>query len=115
MSKENTEHVSITKEELLQLIESKFPGRNYHHNLLSVLKKSSYPHNTELLRTVQILLDRDRMKAGLFLENLPTAADYTNPEGIRKWAGTGLKIFDQDKDLAVDYFSFSAPLLKDLT
>jgi hypothetical protein len=114
LSSESTEHETITKEELLQLIESKFPGRNYHHNLLSVLKKSSYPHNTELLRTVKILLDKDWMIAGLFLENLPTAADYTNPEGIRKWAGTGLKIFEQDKDLAINYFSFSAPLLKDL-
>ncbi|TQD25891.1 nitric oxide reductase activation protein NorD [Methanolobus vulcani] len=114
MSSESTVHETITKEELLQLIESRFPGRNYHHNLLSVLKKSSFPHNTEILKTAQILLDKDWMIAGLFLENLPAAADYTNPEGIRKWAGTGLKIFEQEKDLAIDYFSFSAPLLKDL-
>ncbi|MDK2826400.1 MAG: nitric oxide reductase NorD protein [Methanolobus sp.] len=114
MSHEKTEHEDITKEELLQLIDSRFPGRSYHDNLLNVLKKGSFSHNSELLRTAKMLLDRDWMIAGLFFENLPVAAKNTGPEGIRKWAGTGLKIFDLDKYLAIDYFSFSAPLLNDL-
>ena len=114
MSNENTEHEVITKEELLQLIESGFPGRNYHENLLSVLKKGSFPRHADFLRTIRLMIDKDWMIAGLFLENLPLAAENTGLEGIRKWAGTGFKIFDQDKDLAIDYFSFSAPLLKDL-
>ncbi|WMW25114.1 VWA domain-containing protein [Methanolobus sediminis] len=114
MSNKNTEHEAITKKELLQLIESRFPGRNYHGNLLSVLKMGSFPHHAEFLRTARLLLDKDWMMAGLFFENIPVAAENTNLEGIRKWAGTGLKIFDLDNDLAIDYFSFSAPLLKDL-
>jgi hypothetical protein len=114
LSNEITEHEAINKEDLLQLIESRFSGRNYHQNLLSVLQKSRFSYHDELLRTAKMLLDKDWMLAGLFFENLPTASENTNPDGIRKWAGTGLKIFDLDKDLAIRYFSFSASLLKDL-
>lgn len=114
MSKDTTEHKDPTKEELIELIGSRFPGRNYHKNFLSVLEKSSSIYRGELLRTARMLLDKDLMLAGVFFENLPEAAANTGPEGIRKWAGTGIKIFDQDKDLAVDYFSNSAALLKDL-
>jgi hypothetical protein len=110
----NTEHLSVTKEELLLLIESRFPGRNYHENLLSFLKKGSFPHHAEFLRTISMLLDKDWMIAGIFLENIPTAAENTDLEGIRKWAGIGLKLFDQDKALAIAYFSYSASLLSDL-
>jgi hypothetical protein len=111
---EKTEHDIINKEDLLQLIESRFSGRDYHQHLLDVLQKSRVSYHDELLRTAQMLLDKDWMLAGLFFENLPTAAENTNPKGIRKWAGIGLKIFDLDKDLAIDYFSYSAPLLNDL-
>ncbi len=114
LSNEKTEHDTINKEDLLQLIESRFFGRNYHQNLLDVLQKSRSSYHDELLRTAQMLLDKDWMLAGLFFENLPTAAENTSPEGIRKWAGTGLKIFNLDKDLGIDYFTYSAPLLKDL-
>lgn len=114
MSKDNTEHKDPTKEELIELIGSRFSGRNYHKNFLSVLEKNSSTYRGELLRTARMLLDKDLMLAGVFFENLPEAAQNTGPDGIRKWAGTGIKIFDQDKDLAIDYFSYSAVLLKDL-
>jgi Nitric oxide reductase activation protein len=114
LPKDTSEHKDPTEEELIELIEFRFPGRKYQKNLLSVLKKSSPSYHSELLRTVRMLLDKDWMLAGIFFENLPDAAENTGPEGIRRWAGTGIKIFDQDKDLAVDYFSYSAPLLKDL-
>ncbi len=114
MSKDNTEHKDPTKEELIELIGSRFSGRNYHKNFLSVLEKKSSTYRGELLRTARMLLDKDLMLAGVFFENLPEAAQNTGPDGIRKWAGTGIKIFDQDKDLAIDYFSYSAVLLKDL-
>jgi hypothetical protein len=114
LSKDNTEHKDPTKEELIELIGSRFSGRNYHKNFLSVLEKKSSTYRGELLRTARMLLDKDLMLAGVFFENLPEAAQNTGPDGIRKWAGTGIKIFDQDKDLAIDYFSYSAVLLKDL-
>ncbi|WMW22840.1 hypothetical protein RE476_03175 [Methanolobus mangrovi] len=114
MSKNTAEHKDLTEEELIELIKSRFFGRNYHKKLLSVLKKSSPSYHSELLRTARMLLDKDWMLAGVFLENLPDAAENAGPEGIRKWAGTGMKIFDQDKDLAIDYFSYSPPLLNDL-
>ncbi|WP_292470622.1 hypothetical protein [Methanolobus sp.] len=114
MANNTTEHKDPTDEELIELIESRFFGRNYHNNFSSVLKKSSPSHHADLLRTACMLLDKDWTLAGVFFENLPHAAENTGPEGIRKWAGTGIKIFDQDKNLAIDYFSYSAPLLKDL-
>ncbi|WP_342304872.1 VWA domain-containing protein [Methanolobus sp. ZRKC5] len=114
MSKDIAEQTDPTEEELLELIESRFFERNYHNNFLSFLKKSSSSYHGELLRTVHMLLDKDRMLAEVFFENLPDASENTGPEGIRKWAGTGIKIFDQDKDLAIDYFTYSAPLLKNL-
>ncbi|SFM21636.1 nitric oxide reductase activation protein NorD [Methanolobus profundi] len=112
---DSNEPKTLTEEDLLLLIEKRFPGRDYHRNFLSVLKKSRSSYNGELTGTASMLLDKDWMLAGLFFEALPEAAENTGPEDIRKWAGIGIKIFDLDKDLAIKYFSFSAPLLKDLT
>ncbi|WP_246275872.1 nitric oxide reductase activation protein NorD [Methanolobus zinderi] len=89
-------------------------GTAFYSNFTFVLRKSSSAYHRELLRTANMLLDKDRTLAGVFFENLPEAAEYTGPKGIRKWAGTGIKIYDQDKDLAIDFFSYSAKLLKDL-
>ncbi|WP_406669989.1 VWA domain-containing protein [Methanolobus sp. ZRKC4] len=114
MSKDIAEQTDPTEEELLELIESRFFERNYHNNFLSFLKKSSSTYHGELLRTARMLLDKDWLLAGIFFENLPDATKNTESENIRKWAGTGIKIYDQDKDLAIDYFTYSAPLLKNL-
>ena len=139
MSKDTTEQTHPTEEELIEVIkarvlklltqekfnewvhigeaiskESRVFGIAYYRNFISVLEKSSSTYHGELLTTARMLLDKDLMLAGVFFENLPDAAENTGPDGIRKWAGTGIKIFDQDKDLAIDYFSNSALLLKDL-
>lgn len=114
MSKDTAEHKDLTEEELIELIGSGFSGSTYHDNFTRVLEKSSSIYRGELLRTARMLLDKDRLLAEVFFENLPEAAQHTGPEGIRKWAGTSIKIFDQDKNLAIDYFSHSAALLKDL-
>ncbi|WP_370572835.1 nitric oxide reductase activation protein NorD [Methanomethylovorans sp.] len=108
------EHKDPTEEELIELIGSRFSGSTCCNNFISVLEKSNSTYHAELLITARMLLDKDLMLAGVFFENLPEAAANTGPDGIRKWAGTGIKIFDLDKDLAIDYFSFSAVLLKDL-
>lgn len=114
LSKDITEHKDPTKEELIELVESKFCESTYRDNLYSILEKSKQTDHGELLRTARMLLDKDLMLAGGFCENLTEAAQNIGPEGIRKWAGIGIKIFDQDKDLAIDYFTHSAALLKDL-
>ncbi|MGD9780413.1 MAG: hypothetical protein AB7U21_11330, partial [Methanomethylovorans sp.] len=108
------EHKDPTKEELIELVGSGFSGNTYCNNFISVLKKSSPTYHGELLRTACMLLDKDLMLAEFFFEHLPEALQHTGPDGIRKWAGIGLKIFDQDKDLGIDYFTHSAALLKDL-
>ncbi|WP_321420254.1 VWA domain-containing protein [uncultured Methanomethylovorans sp.] len=108
------EHKDPAEEELIELIRSRFSGSTCCNNFISVLKKSNSTYHAELLRTARMLLDKDLMLTGVFFENLPEAAQNTGQDGIRKWAGIGIKIFDQDKDLAIDYFSSSAPLLKDL-
>ncbi|MFA0821462.1 MAG: nitric oxide reductase activation protein NorD [Methanomethylovorans sp.] len=102
-----------TKDEIVGLIGSRFPEKDYHKNFLSVLEKSSPIYCSELLRTVRMLLDKDLMLAEVLFEALPVA-QHIGPEGIRKWAGIGIKIFDLDKELAIDYFSHSSSLLKDL-
>jgi hypothetical protein len=112
LTKEKFEEWTHIGEEISK--ESRAFGIAYYRNFTSVLEKSSSTYHSELFRTARMLLDKDRMLAGVFFENLPDAAKNTGPDGIRKWAGTGIKIFDQDKDLAIDYFSCSAPLLKDL-
>ena len=103
-----------TKEELIELIGSRFQDKDYHKNFLNVLEKSNPPYRGELLRTARMLLDKDLMLAEVFFEALPEAVHHTGPDGIRKWAGIGVKIFDQDKELAIDYFYHSVALLKDL-
>ncbi len=108
------EHKDPTEEELVELIGSRFSGSTYWNNFCSVLEKSSSTYHGELLITARMLFEKDLMLAGVFFENFPEAAQHTGPDGIRKWAGIGIKIFDQDKDLAFDYFSHSAGLLKDL-
>ena len=108
------EHKDPTEEELIELIGSRFSGNTYCNNFISVLKKSSPTYHGELLRTACMLLDKDLMLAEFFFEHLPEALQHTGHDGIRKWAGIGLKIFDQDKDLGIDYFTHSAALLKDL-
>ena len=111
---QDMEHKDPTKEELIELVGSGFSGNTYCNNFISVLKKSSPTYHGELLRTACMLLDKDLMLAEFFFEHLPEALQHTGPDGIRKWAGIGLKIFDQDKDLGIDYFTHSAALLKDL-
>ncbi|WP_340818379.1 VWA domain-containing protein [Methanolobus sp. WCC4] len=113
MSDDVTENKDMSEEELIELIKSRFPGRD-HKTFLNVLNKSSPTHRGEILRTTRLLLDTDWMLAGLFLEGLPAVAENEGTEIIRKWAGIGIKIFEQSKDLAIDYFSFSPPLLKEL-
>ncbi|MBC7086520.1 MAG: VWA domain-containing protein [Methanomethylovorans sp.] len=110
----NTEHKYPNEEELIELIESKFSGENYHKNLLNVLKEKSSIYRGELLKTACMLLDKDLMLAVAFFKNLTQASASTEPEGIRKWAGIGIKIFELDKELAIDYFCHSAALLKDM-
>ena len=61
-----------------------------------------------------MLLDKDRKLAGVFFENLPEAMQNTRSDDIRKWVGIGIKIFEQNKDMGMDYFSYSATILKDL-
>jgi hypothetical protein len=112
LTKEKFEEWTHIGEEISK--ESRAFGIAYYRNFISALEKNSSTYHSELLRTARMLLDKDRMLAGVFFENLPDAAENTGPDGIRKWAGTGIKVFDQDKDLAIDYFSCSAPLLKDL-
>jgi len=113
------------EEELEEVIEALFPKEDsskescilelaYYRSFISALQKSSSTYHDELLRTARMLLDKDLDLAGAFFEKLPEAMQNTGPDSIRKWVGIGIKIFDQGKDLAIDYFLHSAELLKDL-
>lgn len=125
MSEDIAKQTDPGEEELEEVIEALFPKENiskescileiaYYRNFISALQKSSSTYHDELLRTARMLLDKDLDLAGAFFEKLPEAMQNTGPDSIRKWVGIGIKIFDQGKDLAIDYFLHSAALLKDL-
>ena len=60
------------------------------------------------------MLEKDWLLAGKFFENLPDIIEKSKIGDIRKWADIGTKIYDTDRNLSVDYFTYSALLLSEL-
>ncbi len=125
MPESNAEQTDFFEEKIDEAVKALLPEEDsskesralrnaYKRDIINALPKSISTYREELLRTACVLLDKDPNLAGAFFENLPGAIQNTGPDGIRKWAGIGIKIFDQDKELAMDYFTHSVALLKDL-
>ena len=89
-------------------------GSGYCRHSAIAFKKITPAYHGEIFYTARMLLEVDWLLAGVFFESLPEVVERIDPAQIRKWAGTGLKIYEKDKKMAVDYFAFSPPLLEDL-
>jgi len=89
-------------------------GSGYCSHSATAFKKIPPAYHGEIFSTGHMLLEIDWLLAGLFFESLQEVVDKIEPQDIRKWAGTGLKVYEKDKKIAVDYFAFSPSLLEEL-
>lgn len=89
-------------------------GSGYCRNSAVAFQKIPPGYHGEVFSTAHMLLEVDWLLAGVFFESLPEVVEKIDPEDIRKWAGTGLKVYEKDKKIAVDYFAFSPSLLEEL-
>ncbi|MFA0823787.1 MAG: nitric oxide reductase activation protein NorD [Methanomethylovorans sp.] len=89
-------------------------GSGYCRHSAVAFKKIPQVYHGEVFATAHMLLEIDWLLAGVFFESLPEVVEKIEPEEIRIWAGTGLKVYEKDKKIAVDYFAFSPSLLEDL-
>lgn len=89
-------------------------GSGYYKDSVKVLRKDPSFIHGELLGVTRMLLEKDWLLAGVFINDLPDAIDRLETIQIRKWAGIGLRVYEADRRLAVDYFSHSPQLLADL-
>ena len=89
-------------------------GAGYCRHSAVAFKVIPPAYHGEMFATARMLLEVDWLLAGVFFESLPEVVERIDPAEIRKWAGTGLKVYEKDKKIAVDYFAFSPTLLADL-
>ncbi|WP_321417753.1 hypothetical protein [uncultured Methanomethylovorans sp.] len=89
-------------------------GSGYCRHSAIAFQKIPPVYHGEVFSTARMLLEVDWLLAGVFFESLPEVVEKIEPAEIRKWAGTGLKVYEKDKKIAVDYFAFSPSLLEDL-
>ncbi len=89
-------------------------GSGYCKHSVVAFHKIPPGYHGEVFSTARMLLGIDWLLAGVFFESLPEVVEKIEPEEIRKWAGTGLKVYEKDKKIAVDYFAFSPSLLEEL-
>jgi len=89
-------------------------GSGYCRHSAVAFQKIPPVYHGEVFSTARMLLEVDWLLAGVFFESLPEVVEKIEPAEIRKWAGTGLKVYEKDKKIAVDYFAFSPSLLEDL-
>ncbi len=89
-------------------------GAGYCRHSALAFKMIPPVYHGEIFSTAHMLLEVDWLLAGVFFESLPEVVERIDPAEIRKWAGTGLKVYGKDKKIAVDYFAFSPALLADL-
>ncbi len=86
----------------------------FYRNSLFVFKKIPLSEHGKILGILSMLLSKEWLLAGAFIDNLPDAIEKLEIGEIRKWALIGLKIDSLDKRMAVDYFSYSHQLMSDL-
>lgn len=89
-------------------------GSGYCKYSALALKQIPTAYHGDVLSTAHLLLSTDWMLAGIFFQSLPDVVKYIDANDIKKWAGIGLKVYNRNKKMAVDYFAFSPSLLHDL-
>ncbi|AFV25311.1 von Willebrand factor type A [Methanolobus psychrophilus R15] len=89
-------------------------GSSYFKNSVSSLRIIAPSYHGDIFRTSRNLLEKDWLLAGAFFDNLPQVIEKIGVEDIRRWAGTGIRVYEHTQKLAVDYFSHSPMLMKDL-
>ena len=89
-------------------------GSGYFINSASTLGKMIPSYHGDIFRTARVLLEKDWLLAGAFFENLPLVVEKIEAEDIRRWAGTGIKVYEHDEKMALEYFSHSHLIMKDL-
>ncbi|MDY0385933.1 MAG: hypothetical protein RBT65_02125 [Methanolobus sp.] len=88
--------------------------KNYFKSSIQALSKIPPQQHEEIFRIANTLLTKDGALASAFFENLGPFVDRTKPENAYKWAETGLKVYEKDRKLALDYFSHSPSILEKL-
>lgn len=89
-------------------------GSNYCKFSALALQKISPKHHDKILSIAHLLVEKDWMLTGIFFQSLPDVIDYIHLNDIKRWAILGLKIYNKNKKMSVDYFAFSPSILQDL-
>ncbi|WP_242492546.1 nitric oxide reductase activation protein NorD [Methanolobus psychrotolerans] len=87
---------------------------DYYTSSIRALSKISPAYHEEIFKIANMLLGKEGALAGVFFKNLSLFADNTKPENTAKWADIGLKVYEKDRKLAIDFFSHSPAILEKL-
>jgi len=89
-------------------------GSGYYRNSVFVFKRINATFHGDILKTADMLLEKDWLLAGIFFNTLPSVIEKLDISQIKEWAEIGAKVCEQDVKLAVDFFSSSPLLMSDL-
>jgi hypothetical protein len=96
------------------LKENSNSGSNYFKMSVLAFRKIRASYHEEVFKIARILLEKDWLLAGKFFEALPNVVEKIEETDIRKWANTGIKVYETDRALSIAYFTYSPELLNEL-
>jgi nitric oxide reductase NorD protein len=94
--------------------ETAFYGSDYYNNSFSSLKKVNPIFHELIFKNAQILLDKDRLLVGIYFENLSHILSNIHPKELGKWVEICIRIFETNREIAIDYLRNSPTLLEAL-
>lgn len=94
--------------------ETTFYGKDYYSNSLITLKKVNPKFHELIFKNAQLLLERDRLLAGIYFANLSKILLNIHPKELGKWVSNGIRLFETNRDIAIGYFRNSSTLLENL-
>ena len=84
----------------------------YYSNSFVALKKINPKYYRLIFRNARLLLEKERLLAGIYFASLPEILLSIHPNEIGKWVGTGIRLFETNREIAIGYFRNSQALLE---
>ncbi|WP_342303903.1 VWA domain-containing protein [Methanolobus sp. ZRKC5] len=87
---------------------------DYFKTSIQALSKIPPQQHEEIFRIANALLAKEGALSSAFFENLSPFVDRTKPENAGKWIEIGLKVYEKDRKLALNFFFHSPSILEKL-
>ncbi len=92
--------------------ETTYYGSEYYNNSFVALKKTNPKYYGTIFRNARLLLEKERLLAGIYFANLPEILLSIHPNELGKWVETGIRLFETNRKFAIGYFRNSKALLE---